>query len=59
MKSEEPKPIKSPESDAYHGLVEHMHELYQGVLSERDAHQAARNLIGFCQVLLEIKRQNP
>ena len=47
------------ESNAYQDIVEHMHELYQGALSAQEAHETTRNLIGFCQVLLEIKSQNP
>jgi hypothetical protein len=48
----------NPENSAYQGVVNHISELYQGSISQREAHEAARNLIGFCQLLLEIKSQN-
>lgn len=55
----EPTRQTDAESNAYQGIVEHMHELIQGAISVQEAHEATRNLIGFCQVLLEIKSQNP
>ncbi|MVM32435.1 hypothetical protein GO755_20485 [Spirosoma sp. HMF4905] len=48
----------NPENQAYQGVVDHLMGLYRGKISQRKAHEAARNLIGFCQLLLEIKSQN-
>ena len=40
---------------AYERVVQNMRELYQGNISEQEAHEAARNLIGFCRTLLAMK----
>jgi len=42
-------------TESYNEVVQHMKELYQGNISDPEAHEAARNLIGFCKLLLEIK----
>jgi len=43
---------------SYNRIVERMHKLYNGKITEDEANEAARNLIGFCKVLLEIHTQN-
>ena len=45
------------EGDAYQSVVEHINGLYGGKISHLEAHEAARNLVGFCQLLLEIESQ--
>jgi hypothetical protein len=60
MKPSETTRDRSPETDAYQGILDSINGLYQPTISSQEAHQAAaHNLIGFCQLLLEIKSQNP
>lgn len=39
---------------AYLNIVEDMRKLYDYKISETEAHEAARNLINFCKIVLEI-----
>ena len=45
------------EGDAYRSIVVHINGCYGGKISELEAHEAARNLVGFCHLLLEIESQ--
>jgi len=40
---------------AYEAVVQSMRELYNGNITDQEAHEAARNLIGFFQTLLAMK----
>jgi hypothetical protein len=42
------------QEESYAALVESMKELYEGGLSDVEAHEAARNLIAFVKIMLEI-----
>ena len=42
-------------NDYYDGIVRRISELNGNELSEKEAHAAARNLIGFCQKVIEIR----
>jgi len=39
----------------YEKIVQKIRDLYNGNMSEQNAHDAARNFIGFCQLLLEMQ----
>jgi len=39
----------------YEKIVQKIGALYNGNISEENAHEAARNFIGFCQLLLEMQ----
>lgn len=57
-----PAPSTKETKAAYDKIVQKIQALYDHKLTEKEAHEAARNLIGFCKVLLEIhqeKNQNP
>ena len=45
------------DGDAYQSIVGHINEICRGKISDSEAHEATRNLIGFCQLLLEIESQ--
>lgn len=47
------------ECDAYYGIVDEIKILYKGNISEQEAHEAARNLINFFEILLELSREMP
>lgn len=47
------------EGCTYQGVVEHIDQLYDGKIGSAEAHEAARNFITFCQLLLEIQNQRP
>lgn len=47
---------KSSGNIAYENVVKDMQELYEGKLPSSEAHEAARNFIGWMQTLLEIER---
>lgn len=54
------KPRKvNTECDAYYGIVDEIKVLYKGNISEQEAHEAARNLINFVEILLELSRKMP
>lgn len=42
----------------YENVVNDMHELYNNELSSYEAHEAARNFIGWMQTLIEIERDS-
>jgi hypothetical protein len=46
-----------PENGTFHELAEHLRGLYCGKISEPELHEATRNLIGFCKILIEIQRE--
>ncbi|GAB3515846.1 hypothetical protein [Emticicia fontis] len=50
-------PKQKPEPDSYMGVVEGIIELYEGKISQKEAHEAARNLVNFFQILLEISKK--
>lgn len=52
-----PAPSTKETKAAYDNIVQRIQALYNNALSEKEAHEAARNLIGFCKVLLEIHRE--
>lgn len=52
-------PKKTPEPDSYLGVVEGIIELYEGKIPLTEAHEAARNLVNFFQILLEISKRMP
>jgi hypothetical protein len=43
--------------DAFESVVEEIHKLYNGRLTDIEARQAARNFIGFLEVFLDIKKR--
>lgn len=43
--------------EPYAAIVKSVKELYKGNISDQEAHEAARNLIGFCQTLLAIEEE--
>ena len=45
-------------NDAYQGVVDDMLDLYNHEISITEAHEAARNFIGWTQTLLEIDREH-
>lgn len=47
---------KTPTDTIYENIVQDMHTLYNHEIHHHEAHDAARNFIGFMQTLLEIKR---
>ena len=52
-----PSPSTKETKAAYDKIVQKIQVLYDNKLSPTEAHAAARNLIGFCKVLLEIHRE--
>jgi hypothetical protein len=51
-------PAKSPE-ESYKALVDHVKDMYNGKLSDVEAHTAARNFIEFVKILLKYhKKEN-
>lgn len=46
-----------PQDDAYQGIVKDMHNLYNHMIPEEEAHDAARRMIAFTKLLLESDRQ--
>lgn len=59
----QPGPAQNSAADeTYEGVVQDMRDLYDNRISDQEAHEAARNLIRFGRLALEIKsasRQNP
>jgi hypothetical protein len=51
------KPQADKLNSPYDRIVGNIRNLYDGDISDQEAHEAARNLIGFCKLLLEIRRQ--
>ncbi len=50
-------PHKNRELDkSYEAIVQDMRDLYKGQISDQEAHEAARNLIGFFQTLLAMRK---
>jgi hypothetical protein len=43
--------------ETYEEIVQDMQNLYDNQISTAEAHDAARNLIGFCQTVLAIQRR--
>lgn len=41
--------------DPFKKVVQRIHEHYDGKITHQEAIEAARNLIGFCKLILEIK----
>lgn len=41
----------------YERIVQRMRDLFNGQITDKEAHEAARTLIGFCKLLLEIKAE--
>lgn len=41
-----------------HDIIQHIHDLYHGKISNQEAHEAARNLISFCKILIEADGDN-
>lgn len=52
--SEIEKPQRSA-SEIYDSIVGRIRVMYNNELSDKEAHEAARNLIGFCQKAIEIR----
>jgi hypothetical protein len=50
----EPTETFDPSINYYEEIVQEMRNLYKGNISDQEADEAARNLIGFCKTLLEI-----
>jgi|GEM_PF-6389688 len=44
-------------TETYQAVVHGIQKMYDYKLSEAEAHEAARNLIGVCQLILEYKRE--
>ena len=51
------RPYINPQSEAYGRVVNQIKKLYEDKITEKEAHEAACNLINFFQILLEMKRQ--
>lgn len=51
------KPSGRNKHEIYEGIVERIKEKYGGNISDVEAHEAARNLIGFTEVALEVNKQ--
>lgn len=45
------------DDDLFMAVVDDMHALYKNTISNDEAFEAARNLIGLCKILLEIHTQ--
>lgn len=48
------KPQRSA-NEIYDSIVGKIRVMYNNELSDKEAHEAARNLIGFCQKVVEIR----
>jgi hypothetical protein len=42
-------------SEIYDSLVSNIQKKYNNQLTDKEAHEAARNLLGFCQKVIEIR----
>ena len=42
-------------AEVYDAVVEDIQAMYGNTLTEKEAHEAARNLLGFCQKVVEIR----
>lgn len=50
-------PSAPSENNLYPEIVEDIRAMYNHQISEQQAREAAQNLINFCRVLLEMKRE--
>ncbi|MFD2520370.1 hypothetical protein [Emticicia soli] len=57
MSDDMARPYINPQSEAYGRVVKQVKNLYEHKITEKEAHEAARNLINFFQILLEMKQQ--
>jgi hypothetical protein len=45
--------------DIYDSVVDNIYQMYDNKITHKEAHEAARNLLGFCQKVIEIRaREN-
>ena len=49
---------KNKQKESYESIVEYIKALYNGRLSDTEAHQAARNFIEFVKIMLEIRKKS-
>lgn len=50
-------PRQTKTDKAYEALVQSMRDLYDGTITDHEAHDAARNLIAFFKTLLAMKAE--
>ena len=48
----------SEQEELYASIVDDMKKLYNGSLSDAEAHEAARNFIAFVKILLEVHEKS-
>ncbi|WP_342257124.1 hypothetical protein [Rickettsia endosymbiont of Aspidapion aeneum] len=48
------KPDGRSREEIYESIVENIRKMYNGKLSEVEAHEAARRLIEFCKILMKV-----
>ncbi|MEM8832913.1 MAG: hypothetical protein AAGB32_00070 [Pseudomonadota bacterium] len=53
----EAPPSKKSQDETYNEIVEMVKKRYDGNISDVEAHEAARNLIGFTKVAMEVHEQ--
>lgn len=41
--------------DIYDAVVDNIYQMYDNQITHKEAHEAARNLLGFCQKVIEIR----
>lgn len=51
------KPSGRNKHEIYEGIVARIKEKYDGNISDVEAHEAARNLIGFVETAMEVNKQ--
>ncbi|MBE9602656.1 hypothetical protein [Pedobacter sp. MC2016-24] len=51
------KKFSQQERNGYTAVVQEMHKLYDSKITDNQANEAARNLIGFCKIILEIQAE--
>lgn len=51
--------MTATETPAYDRLVSLIHQRHDGDLSDQDAHRLARNLMGYCELVIRANRNIP
>jgi hypothetical protein len=46
---------KRPLGEIYDSVVDNIYQMYDNQITHKEAHEAARNLLGFCQKVIEIR----